>query len=214
MRRELPTTLAALIYRIEPDQVRWQAMWAGDSRCYVLTPTAGLQQLSRDDTESGDALELLNSDPPMTNLVAADGRFVVNEHRGALPLPCVLLASTDGFFGYLHTPADFEYVLLDTLRCSVSTQDWANKLVEAVGGYTGDDASLALLAVGFPQHSALRAAFAHRREQIAHEHWFPMRAALKNGRDATVTAREDSWARYRFDYERQMPRRSGQGDDA
>lgn len=205
MRRELPTTLASLAYRIGPGQVRWRAMWAGDSRCYALTPADGLQQLSKDDTESGDALELLISDPPMTNLVAADGRFVVNQHDGDLALPCVLLASTDGFFGYLHTPADFEYVLLDTLLRSVSVPDWGTLLRQAVSGYTGDDASLALLVAGFPDHRSLYAAFAHRRDKVGHEHWHPMRAALQDGRAATVTAREASWARYRLDYERRMP---------
>lgn len=213
MRRELPTTLASLAYRVEPGRLWWQAMWAGDSRCYALTPFEGLQQLSRDDTEATDALELLNSDPPMTNLLAADGRFVLNEHGGELPLPCLLLVSTDGFFGYLHTPADFEYVLLDTLLRSVSAEDWANRLIAAVGKYTGDDASLALLAVGYPDHRALRAAFTPRHGKVEHEHWRPMQAALRNGRDATVAAREHSWARYRPGYESRMPRGTGRGGD-
>lgn len=213
MRRELPTTLAALYYRFDGVGVRWRAMWAGDSRCYVLTPSTGLQQLSKDDTESSDALELLNSDPPMTNLVAADGRFKINQHDGVLPSPCVLLTATDGFFGYVATPAGFEYVLLDTLRQSSSLPDWGTRLVSAVGQYTADDASLSMLAVGFQSFERLPIAFATRLDQVAQEHWYPMQTALKEGREATVAARTDSWSRYRGDYEHRMPRRAEQGDE-
>jgi hypothetical protein len=213
MRRELPTTLAALHYRLDGPDVWWRAMWAGDSRCYALTSVAGLQQLSKDDTESSDALELLNSDPPMTNLIAADGKFVIHQHEGGLPAPCVLLTATDGFFGYVHAPADFEFVLLNTLVQSSSLREWGDRLVSAVGSYTGDDASLVLLAVGFERFERLRDTFIPRRDRLGREHYDPVRIAMKEGRQALVAARTDSWSRYRGDYEHQMPRRGEQGDE-
>lgn len=205
MRRELPTTLAAIDFHCDDSVAHWRAFWAGDSRCYLLTQSDGLQQLSTDDTESSDALELLNSDPPMTNLIAADGRFVINQHDGECPKPCVLLVATDGFFGYVATPAIFEYVLLDALRRAASLEEWGRNLIDCVLSYTGDDASLALISLGGSTFTELRASFDDRIEFLAREHWNSMQGL--EGRDALVAARNDSWSRYRYAYERRMPHR-------
>lgn len=204
MRRETPTTIAGLAYEVRPVDVRWQALWAGDSRCYQLGPRYGLQQITKDDTDSDDALTLLVQDPPMTNLVSADGRFVVNEHRGAALMPCVLVTATDGFFGYLDTPAEFEHVLLDTLVLSTDAADWGDRLVERVSSYTGDDASLSVVAFGFGGFPELREAFDGRARKVLVEHVEPVRRAADD-RDSFVARRADSWRRYREDYERWMP---------
>ncbi len=114
MRKDLPTTMAVIHYRLLPGQVRWQALWAGDSRAYLLTPDSGLQALTRDHTEETDALEQLRQDPSMTNLLCA-GRFEIDSNARTTDLPCVLVSATDGFYGYVRTPAHFECHLLDTL---------------------------------------------------------------------------------------------------
>ncbi|MGP4110339.1 serine/threonine protein phosphatase [Streptomyces sp. 4N509B] len=156
MRRRLPTTVAALRYRFRPgeDRVRWQALWAGDSRAYALLPGSGLHALTRDDTVEEDALEQLRQDPPMTNVVCADRPFTVHATPpgAALRPPCVLLAATDGFFGYVTTPARFEWLLLRTLAEATGLGDWAGRLRDAVQPETADDASLSLVALGFDEH--------------------------------------------------------------
>jgi serine/threonine protein phosphatase PrpC len=209
MRRELPTTFAGLAYQVDRCDVRWQALWAGDSRCYLLDPLAGLQQLTRDDTESDDALTLLVEDPPMTNVINAGGTFVVNENRGAVGMPCLFVTATDGFFGYLDTPAEFEHVLLDTLVSAADAADWGDRLAARVASYTGDDASLSAVAFGFADFARLRAAFTRRAREVLVDHVEPVRDAADD-RDAFVARRADSWRRYREHYERRMPREDRQ----
>ncbi|MEU3375281.1 serine/threonine protein phosphatase [Streptomyces sp. NPDC006660] len=175
MRRQLPTTVAGVHYQLNDDGfVELQALWAGDSRAYALHPRDGLQVLTRDHTRESDALELLRSDPPMTNLVSADRTFVIDSQRLApFALPLVLVAATDGFFGYVHTPGDFEAVLLETLVRAEDEQEWADLVCREVRRYTADDASLALVALGHQSFAALRDLYAPRlvelRERLARD---------------------------------------------
>jgi hypothetical protein len=206
MHRPYPTTLAALDFRLSGTEVRWDALWAGDSRCYVAEPGPGLQQLSRDDTESADALDLLVQDPPMTNLISADGTFTLNRCGGSAPLPCLLVCATDGVFGYVETPAQFECLLLE---CLVSAQDlrhWSALLAQRIESATGDDASLAVIALGCQGFADLRARFRERAESLRIQHADPMRRIPHGNRSALVAARERSWHRYRHDYEQRLPR--------
>ncbi|MFC7932301.1 serine/threonine protein phosphatase [Streptomyces cinereoruber] len=165
MRRRLPTTLAGVYYRFHEDcsGVELRPLWAGDSRAYVLSPASGLHVLTRDHTRESDALELLRTDPPMTNVVCADREFTIDtQHLASFALPCVLVAATDGYFGYVHTPADFEYLLLSTLREAHNEYEWADLLRREVQAYTGDDASLALLALGHKDFAHLRSFYEQR----------------------------------------------------
>jgi serine/threonine protein phosphatase PrpC len=202
MRRALPTTLAAVSYRVRAGAVRCQALWAGDSRSYVLLPASGLHALTRDHTTELDALDQLRQDPPMTNLLCADRPFTVDAHPaggpGEFALPCLLLAATDGFFGYVQTPAHFECVLLDTLMRARDMAGWAAGLREAVRGYTADDASLSLAALGFDDFPRLRRAYRGRYESV--------RRLYMTGAPPTGRAwQDDTWASYRPGYEAYMP---------
>jgi serine/threonine protein phosphatase PrpC len=210
MRRELPSTIAALNYQVNGQRVFWRALWAGDSRSFLLDPADGLQQLSRDDAESDDALVLLAEDPPMTNMLSADRGFSINKADDYASLPCLLLCATDGFFGYVHTPADFEHVLLSTLMAAGDPGHWCELLVDRVESYTSDDASLVLVAVGFESFERLRTQFDERAHYVAGEHSEPMQRAANSDRDTFVAVREDSWDRYRASYERRMPRDDGE----
>ncbi|MFG2826020.1 PP2C family protein-serine/threonine phosphatase [Streptomyces sp. NPDC048434] len=205
MRRRLPTTLAAVQYQMHEDRsIEWQALWAGDSRAYTLQPGAGLRVLTRDHTHESDALELLRSDPPMTNSICADRDFVVEVQRMSFQLPCVFLAATDGFFGYVHTPAEFEYVLLSTLMQANNEHEWADLIRREVQGYTADDASMALIALGYQDVTHLRDAFEDRyvtvRERYAR--------GRPQGTDQTERIRgwqDETWRTYRAAYETFLP---------
>ncbi|MFD3612829.1 PP2C family protein-serine/threonine phosphatase [Streptomyces atroolivaceus] len=205
MRRQLPTTLAAVEYHLTPDLVvEGRALWAGDSRAYLLDPESGLQVLTRDHTEESDALELLRSDPPMTNVVCADRDFFVDEHPFEFALPCVLMAATDGFFGYVHTPADFENTLLSTLRRAGSEAEWADLIRAEVESYTADDASLCLVALGYKDFEHLRSRFGARQEFIADF----CRKGRPTGADPAHTVRtwqDATWHDYRPGYEAYLP---------
>ncbi|MGW0516125.1 protein phosphatase 2C domain-containing protein [Crossiella sp. NPDC003009] len=209
LRRELPSTFAGLVFHSARGQISWHVLWAGDSRCYVAEPRAGLQQLSADDTEAADALALLLQDPPMTNMVHAGGSFAINRWRGVAQAPCVLITATDGFFGYVGTPAEFEHLLWETLLAARDAMDWSALLAERVNSYTKDDASIAIVALGFADFAALRASFPCRFDRLRTEHAEPMRRATSKGRAALVETREHSWLAYRDGYERRLPKPGG-----
>jgi serine/threonine protein phosphatase PrpC len=208
-RKDLPTTMAVTYYRLVPGAVYCTALWAGDSRAYVLTPRGGLQALMRDHTEETDALEQLRRDPPMTNMLSAGRRFTVGSHELSLEPPCVLVTATDGFFGYVRTPADFEHHLLRTLRDAVDEAHWGRLLAREVTGYTGDDASLSLVALGFGDFWALRDAFTARTDQVESV----LSGALPSDDDPAATRawEERTWQDYRLGYEARMPCSFGEG---
>ncbi|MFI1617153.1 serine/threonine protein phosphatase [Streptomyces lydicus] len=217
MRRQLPTTLAGVHYQVSNDEadIELRPLWAGDSRAYALLPESGLHVLTRDHTRESDALELLRSDPPMTNLVCADRDFDIDIHHLVLRLPCVLVAATDGFFGYVHTPADFEHLLLRTLQQAGGAAEWAQLLGREVEAFTADDASLALLALGYPDFDDLRSRSAPRLRQLADQQSRGKPSALTATPDAAVGPNEtaarikawqdNSWQAYRRDYESYLP---------
>jgi serine/threonine protein phosphatase PrpC len=208
MRRQLPSTLAALHYEAVGRTLTVHALWAGDSRGYVLRPGTGLQVLTQDHVGGGDALELLRIDPPMTNMVCADRPFHIDSScHEALLMPCVLVAATDGFFGYVHTPADFELLLLQTLRAAQSAEGWAQGLCAGVCDYTGDDATLAVAALGYRDFAGLRQAFVTRHQQLEESigGWGAPRG--QGDPDHIRTWQDATWKSYRANYEALLPRR-------
>ena len=228
MRRHLPTTLAAVHYRLtdDPHTAELQPLWAGDSRAYVLRPEAGLQVLTRDHTQQSDCLELLRTDPPMTNLVCADRDFQIDSQRLRYTLPCVLVAATDGFFGYVHTPADFEHVLLHTLQDAHNEAEWADLIRRKVQSYTADDASLAVLALGYHTFADLRDQFAPRLHEVVDRYVRtrprgldrPAPASSGPAEDFSATSedamelparirawQDETWHAYRTGYETHLP---------
>ncbi|WP_199573578.1 PP2C family protein-serine/threonine phosphatase [Streptomyces murinus] len=203
MRRQLPTTLAALRYAVREDDLECEVMWAGDSRAYLLTPDAGLRAVTRDHTAETDALAQLVQDPQMTNAVCADREFEVESHRRSFTGGrYVLVCATDGFFGYVHTPGDFEHVLLSTLSRAESADAWAHDLATTVAAYTGDDASLAVVALGYRDFTEVRQHMAPRFTEL--HQWT---SAMPDPRDGAAMRRwrAASWDRYREEYEAWMP---------
>jgi serine/threonine protein phosphatase PrpC len=208
--REFPTTFAGLRFCVAGAAVRWEVLWAGDSRCYVAEPGPGLQQLSQDDTEPGDALTLLIQDPPMTNVISTSRDFAINRWCGRAALPCVLICATDGFFGYVDTPAQFEHLLWDTLLSARDGAQWAALLAERVTAYTSDDASLGIIALGFRDFDELRDGYRTRADLIRAAHAEPMLRICRDDQASLAAAREQSWRTYRGSYERRLPRSAGE----
>jgi len=168
--KRLPTTMATLSFWPQPaDATQYQccAMWAGDSRGYVLDHAHGLQQLTRDDLKSaGDALDNLLEDSPMSNYINADSPFTVHHHVLTVPLPCVFLVATDGCFGYLPTPMHFEYMLLQNLMLAYDAPDWKRRLGANLQRIAADDVSLALVAIGWQDFPALQEDFKGRCQEL------------------------------------------------
>jgi serine/threonine protein phosphatase PrpC len=214
--KQLPTTMALIEYAPgpQPGSTRVTARWAGDSRCYLLTPGAGLRQLSRDDSVVDDPLETLMADQPLTNHLAAGLPFRVHDQvLPSIDVPCLLLCATDGFFGYVASPAIFEYQLLSKLERATGLEQWGELLADWRRATSADDATLALVALGFSDFEHLKASFRNRLDHLYHEHWTPLQQ-LENAvldederRHAVREYRRSSWAGYQAAYLELTPER-------
>jgi len=212
--KRLPTTLAALHFWEEDAASRLYrccAIWAGDSRGYMLNSSRGLQQLTEDDLKSaGDALDNLINDSPLSNYINADVDFALHHRVISVPLPCVLLVATDGCFGYVPTPIHFEYLLVKHLIASASTQDWQDNLMVDLQDRAGDDISLALVALGWPSFEALKEDFQPRLAGLLQDYIVPFGrldeklARLTQEKETCAREKEELrrelWAKYKPTY--------------
>lgn len=209
--RTLPTTLASMMFVADAGQVTVMPLWAGDSRCHLLTPSGGLQQLTIDDSPIPDALGAILNDAPMTNLVCEDRDFTIHSARFRFPIPLVLIAATDGCYGYMATPAHFEYLVLVALLHASSADEWGQNLLREITRFAGDDASLVVAALGFQSFDEVRRAFRARAEWLERWHLAPFRSLAPGDRAGFETLRQASWNRYRPGYERHLPRNLAAG---
>lgn len=194
--RPMPTTAAALVIRpAEGDRFLTSAIWAGDSRAYVLGGK-GLMQLSQDDATEKDPMKNLYGDSIMTRTV--DGAKGARLHRGAVILqpPFLAITATDGCFAYLSTPMEFEGLLLESLMASESTAQWEQSLDERIRAVAGDDYTLCLAAYGFASFRAVQDHFRPRFRHLQAEYLKPLEALAPED----LTSREAMWQRYRTDY--------------
>jgi hypothetical protein len=200
------------LQRAERDSPRWicHVLWAGDSRVYAFTPQ-GMHQLSIDDLrDPGDAMENLRHDSVISNAISADTEFHINHRRVALEAPFFLVCATDGCFGYLPTPMHFEELVLSTLASATSEEDWSARLQARISAVTGDDASMATIAVG-AELDALQTLYAPRLAEVSEQYTAPM-DALRDEVDRAAQALQEltrrretdvgeRWRRYRAGYE-------------
>ena len=198
LQRTLPSTLcAALIDAREPDRLSAVFFWAGDSRGYMLTPN-GLMQCTADHVSGrADAMENLYRDARLSNMVNADGDFHIDAFGLTLAKPCVVITATDGSFGYLPTPMEFELLILITLEASVDLESWQRRLSKALGRFASDDSTLALAFFGVESFAQLRDEFAARRAQLQAHYVTPVRR-----RKQSIDYARGLWEEYRQTYER------------
>lgn len=138
---------------------------AGDSRCYLLS-SDGLMQLTKDDLGNVDAMENLTADAVLTNVITTSKDFEIHQKQLKIKSPCILFTATDGCFGYLSTPMEFEYMLLRTLLDASSITEWESKLKADLMQISGDDFSLTGISVGFGSFQNLQNAFRSRVDYL------------------------------------------------
>lgn len=210
MIKTLPTTLAVAWYDLSEHE--YTAVWAGDSRVYCLHPELGLQQATTDDLKTNaDAMENLIADALMSNCVSASANFVLHERRLQLPPRCVVLAATDGCFGYVRTPLHFEYLLLSTMQQARGWHEWNESLAAEIVQITGDDSTLSATVIGWPDFASCRDAYASRFDWCAQRvHAYDAQLAkademereLGKAREELAITRRQLWEEYRKTYER------------
>jgi hypothetical protein len=206
----------AALQRLEPAGPVWSChvLWAGDSRVYVFEPEDGAHQLTTDDVrDRGDAMANLREDSVVSNAMSADTPFVVHHRQVELTAPFLLVAATDGCFGYVRSPMHFERLLLRTLRASVDTPAWSEALQGEISAVTGDDAAMALLGVG-ADHDGFKALFEARAAEVETEITAPIdrldaevdrvERQLEELRHRQAEEAAEAWSRYKPGYERYL----------
>jgi serine/threonine protein phosphatase PrpC len=207
--KTLPTTMA--VARFDLTKNKFTAIWAGDSRIYCLKPDVGLLQVTTDDLKSrADALVNLVEDSPMSNCVNADTEFVLHERELAFQPCSILIAATDGCFGYVRTPLHFEHLLLSTMRDSSDWGDWQKKLSKRIKAMTGDDATLSAVAIGWHDFASCRSHYAKRLEwcdkriqayDLKYQSSERLQRELDEARKDLAEAQRTLWEEYRKTYE-------------
>jgi serine/threonine protein phosphatase PrpC len=212
--RALPTTMAlAALQRHEPAGDRWTChlFWAGDSRVYLFQPGPGARQLTTDDIrDRGDAMANLREDSVVSNAMSADTDFVVHHREVEVTAPFVLVAATDGCFGYVPSPMHFEHLVLAALRDTENTDGWSAAIQAAVSAVTGDDAAMATLGVG-ADHDGFRELFARRTAELEQRWITPLddldrelreqERKLEEVRTTRQKRQAQLWAAYKRGYE-------------
>jgi hypothetical protein len=212
--RALPTTMAlAGLQRQEPSGDRWTChlLWAGDSRVYVFEPDSGARQLTVDDIrDHGDAMANLREDSVVSNAMSADTEFAVHHRQVELTAPFLVIAATDGCFGYLPSPMHFEHLVLAALRDARDIDTWSTSVRAAVSAVAGDDAAMATLGVG-ADLDGFRTLFARRTTELEQRWITPLddldtelreqERKLAEVRAARRERQAQLWAAYKPGYE-------------
>jgi hypothetical protein len=206
LKRTLPSTIATVVAEADETATRLTALWAGDSRCYVLAPSRGLQQISRDDTAIQDALEALLADPPLDNVVCADRNFTIHHAATVVSEPVVVVVASDGCFGYVPSPPLFEHQILAALMSAGSAGEWMQSLLNVLGHQAQDDTSLAIAAIGFPDFAAVKETFSGRFHELEVSVGQPYRECSSSpDRQAFEQFRTSTWEVYKPGYEARIP---------
>lgn len=164
-----PTTLASAVFLPCEEGLTVAAVWAGDSRVYLLTPSKGLRLLSLDDADG--AAESMNSGTVMTNCVYA-GSFFLNYCVYTLREPGLVFCCSDGCFDYLRSPLHLEWLLLHTIQ-NMPQEDGrqpgeilGESIRDGIYQTIRDDTTMAGLCVGLPSIASLQEAFRTRTEDL------------------------------------------------
>lgn len=212
--QRLPSTIA--LAKIEPKSdvsrmIALEAIWAGDSRVYILSPERGLLQITKDHTKRDvDAQENLQSDAPLKNNASAGQPFYLETNTTVLYYKCIVITATDGCFGYVSSPIFFEKMLLDSIVNSSSVELFREHLGESIASQSSDDASSSMIALGWDNWDQLRGDFLGRSEfvkelVVAYEGVSREAELLsKNAMDAAERQEETLkklWNEYRITYE-------------
>ena len=197
MVRDFPTTAAIAFLEPDFDGICVHVMWAGDSRVYLLD-CDGLAQISKDDVANTDALENLKSDGAMNNVLSADGRYRINYTRIHVNRPTSLFVATDGCFGYLSSPMEFEYMIIGNIMEAQTPEMLEKKLYSNITEYAGDDFALGMIHLLYGNYENLHQDLYYRMQILEEEYIRPL---YYNHSDEMI---ERLWKEYRKNYERYM----------
>lgn len=160
-----PSTMALVVTFMSQGKLLTTHIWAGDSRSFFLDMN-GLAQISKDDINGGDALENITQDSALTNIISLGGEFIIHNKTIELHQPTVIIVSTDGCFGYVSSPMEFEYILLSSLFISKNVDEWQRNLQDTFSSLSGDDQTIAIEAIGFETFFSMKEYYSCRYRYI------------------------------------------------
>ncbi|MCI7098821.1 MAG: protein phosphatase 2C domain-containing protein [Lachnospiraceae bacterium] len=202
MVRDYPTTAAIALAEDQDHEISVHVLWAGDSRVYFLD-SRGLAQITEDDTDSEDAMDNLFSDGVLTNLLSSDRQYEIHYKNIKIDRPTVVFAATDGCFGYIPTPMEFEYYLLKTMLDSENPQIFRHQLHDYFAEYAGDDFTFGFMSFFYGSYEAMGKSFKERVKEMEREYICRL-GDERNEKDAA-----ELWRKYKPGYERHMNHRKG-----
>lgn len=174
----LPTTMFATVFNKNPndDTIDVLAIWAGDSRIYMLNQEYGMMQVSKDNIQiDNDALENMIDSSVISNNINAEEElnFELYYYKFTITSPTIIFACSDGVFDYANTPMQFERGFLNCIMSldSKNSNNDFSLLGDIIGKYLQnsklhDDCSLAGACIGFQNVSILKNSFKERLELV------------------------------------------------
>ena len=196
--RTLPSTAAvALIQHGNDGAMFVTAIWAGDSRVYIMD-SLGLAQLTVDDTTVTDPMVNIYEDGILKNILCSDKPVKLHCKTITMNEPFIVFSATDGCFGFLSTPMEFEGVLLETLLKTKCVAEWETELATTIGSVAGDDHTLCLAAYGYGGYAVLQKSFARRYEYLKKHYLIPVSNMPVEDRES----RFELWGSYCDNYMR------------
>lgn len=161
------TASIAMVSQSNNDTLVLTALNVGDSRVYFLTPSDGLVQLTTDDSRGHpDPLDSLRDNAPLSNLLNADKPYSVKTRQIALQYPFAILCATDGVFGFVRSPMDFEFLLLKSIVESNSIEEFENQLKSSIIDITGDDSTCLIAFYGWNSYSEIKTGLTPRYKEV------------------------------------------------
>lgn len=191
--KEFPTTAAVACCAVEGDDLLAECYWAGDSRVYLLDEN-GLAQLTADDLDDPDAFENISGDGVLTNVISASMPFTLHSRRIALQKPSLVFAVSDGCYGYIPSPMEFEGVLLEQLQRSQNMAEFEENLRAAFAKTAGDDFTLTGAFFGFGTFPIVKKVFWKRYQALIQGYLSHISRESES--------RKEVWNRYRRGYYR------------
>lgn len=202
--KEFPTTAAIAYCASAPRGISLDCYWAGDSRVYILDED-GLAQITRDDLDGLDALENISGDGVLTNVISATKAFTLHSTRLTLRKPFLVFSASDGCFGYIPTPMEFEAYVIEHLLRSRSMTEFERSMCSGLEKIAGDDYSLVGASFGFGTYEGLQNSLKRRYQLLTKQYVHP----LKNASSEETAA---LWNGYRGNYYRYLAVEEQGGD--
>ncbi|MBQ8706649.1 MAG: protein phosphatase 2C domain-containing protein [Succinivibrionaceae bacterium] len=194
--KEFPSTCAIAVCRpAQSGEIDIELYWAGDSRCYLLDDD-GLHQLTTDDIDSSNALDNISDDGRMNNIITLSSDFRLNNHHLRPKGPFFIFSATDGCFGYISTPMQFELRLLRNLEKSQNVASFEKNLFNTFEEVAEDDFSLSGLFYCFRSFDEIKERFRKRRENLGEEIRKLQHADRKAVADFWNNSYKDNYYRY------------------